>query len=80
MAQAPYRTARRVFFIVDNGTIPRGQRAINRLQARWPNLILGFQHHDQTVARPFEWRFTRRDLARLLSRCAPFAQVDKTTA
>ena len=33
--------------------------------------ILGFQHHYQTVARPFEWRFTRRDLARLLARCSP---------
>lgn len=108
MGQAPYRTARRVFWVVDNGTIHRGQRAIDRLQARWPNLILvhlpvhaswlnqveiyfsilqrkaltpadfssqaavadrilGFQHHYQTIARPFQWRFTRKDLARLLT-------------
>jgi len=117
MAQAPYRTARRVFWVVDNGTIHRGQRAIDRLQARWPALILvhlpvhaswlnqieiyfsilqrkaltpadftsqtavadrilGFQKHYQTVARPFDWRFTRRDLARLLTRCAPSAHLD----
>ncbi len=40
MRRAPYRTARRVFWIVDNGTIHRGRRAIERLQARWRNLIL----------------------------------------
>jgi len=119
MDQAPYRTARRVFWVVDNGTIHRGQPAIHRLQTRWPNLILvhlpvhaswlnqieiyfsilqrkaltpadfasqgavsdrilGFAHHYQTVARPFDWRFTRRDLARLLTRCAtstPLARI-----
>jgi len=121
MHQAPYRTARRVFWVVDNGTIHRGQRAIDRLQARWPNLILvhlpvhaswlnqieiyfsilqrkaltpadfrspravadrilGFQAHYQTVARPFDWRFTRRDLARLLARCAPAADLTTLAA
>lgn len=38
MAQEPYRSARRVFLVVDNGTIHRGQRAIQRLQAQWPHL------------------------------------------
>jgi len=121
MEQAPYRTARRVFWVVDNGTIHRGQRAIDRLQTRWPNLILvhtpvhaswlnqieiyfsilqrkaltpadfasqgavadrirGFQAHYQTVARPFEWRFTRRDLARLLTRCQTSAGLNKIAA
>ena len=110
MTQAPYRTARRVFWVVDNGTIHRGQRAIDRLLARWPNLILvhlpvhaswinqieiyfsilqrkaltpsdfgselavaqrilGFQGHYQALARPFQWRFTRADLARLMRQC-----------
>lgn len=110
MRRAPYRTARRVFWIVDNGTIHRGPRATARLQARWPNLvlvhlpvhaswlnqveiyfsilprkaltpadfptllaaasrILAFQRHYQQIARPFEWRFTRRDLANVLARC-----------
>ncbi len=40
MAHAPYRSARRVFWIVDGGTIHRGQRAVDRLQARFPNLVL----------------------------------------
>ena len=109
MTTAPYRSATRVFWIVDNGTIHRGQRAIDRLQTRWPNLvlvhlplhaswlnqveiylcivqrkvltpddftsfgqiadrILGFQSHYQKVARPFDWKFTRQDLARTLDR------------
>jgi hypothetical protein len=28
--------------------------------------ILDFQRHYQSIARPFEWRFTRKDLAALL--------------
>jgi hypothetical protein len=109
MARQPYRSARRVFWIVDGGTIHRGERAANRLQGRFPNLvlvhlpthaswlnqieiyfsilqrkaltpvdfatrealaarILGFQDHYQAIARPFVWRFTRRDLHRLLQR------------
>jgi hypothetical protein len=40
MCQEPYRSARRVFWIVDNGSAHRGQRAVNRLRAKWPNVIL----------------------------------------
>ena len=40
MAHPPYRLARRVFWIVDGGTIHRGHRAVHRLQARFPNLVL----------------------------------------
>jgi transposase len=121
MEQAPYRTQRRVFLIIDNGTIHRGKRALTRLQTRWPNLILvhtpvhaswlnqieiyfsilqrkalapadfsspdavadrilGSQQHYQSVARPFEWRFTRRDLARLLPQCTPRAQLGTIAA
>jgi hypothetical protein len=109
MSREPYHSAGRVFWIVDNGTIHRGQRSIDRLQGRWSNLvlvhlpvhaswlnqveiylsilarkaltpddfasfeamqerILGFQAHYQTVAQPFEWKFTRRDLRRLLAK------------
>ena len=109
MSRRPYRHARRVFWIVDNGTAHRGPAAIRRLRARFPNLILvhgpvhaswlnqieiyfsvlqrkvltpndfaslqalanrilAFQHHYQNIARPFEWRFTRKDLASLLRR------------
>jgi hypothetical protein len=111
MAQEPYCSASRVFWIVDNGTVHRGEQACRRLQARWPNLILvhlpihaswlnqieiyfsvvkrkalvpddfhsreaisqrirGFQIHYAQIARPFEWKFTRQDLQRLLAKCA----------
>jgi hypothetical protein len=40
MTVAPYRDARRVFWIVDNGSSHRGPRAIDRLQRRYPNLVL----------------------------------------
>jgi len=40
MASEPYACARRVFWIVDNGTVHRGQKAIDRLQSRWSNLVL----------------------------------------
>ena len=40
MQQEPYRSAPRVFWIVDNGSSHRGEKAIRRLQARYPNLIL----------------------------------------
>lgn len=111
MSDEPYRSARRVFWVVDNGTIHRGQRAVDRLQAQHDNLtlihlpthaswinqieiyfsilqrkaltptdfssqdavasrILGFQDHYQAIAEPFEWKFTRDDLARLMTRSA----------
>ena len=107
MSQPPYDEARRVFWIVDNGSAHRGQRSIVRLKqkhptpvlvhgplhASWLNQIeicfsilqrkaltpndfaslaavkdrlLSFQQHYQSIARPFEWKFTRRDLADLL--------------
>jgi len=40
MSVEPYRSAQRVFVIVDNGSAHRGQRSIDRLQGAWPNLIL----------------------------------------
>ena len=40
MAQEPYRSAARVFWIVDNGSSHRGRRAQTRLQAEWPTLVL----------------------------------------
>jgi len=36
----PYASARRVFWIVDNGSDHRGKASIKRLQGRWPTLIL----------------------------------------
>lgn len=40
MQQSPYREARRVFLIVDNGSSHRGHRSVQRLQNRYPNLTL----------------------------------------
>jgi hypothetical protein len=39
MGQEPYRSARRVFWIFDNGSSHRGQKAVQRLQGRWPSII-----------------------------------------
>ncbi|MFE2570650.1 transposase [Streptomyces mirabilis] len=40
MKQEPYATARRVFWIVDNGSSHRGKRAIDRLTSRFPNAVM----------------------------------------
>jgi hypothetical protein len=40
MSREPYRSASRVFWIVDNGSSHRGQASIDRLQGRWENLVL----------------------------------------
>jgi hypothetical protein len=39
MSQQPYRSARRVFWIMDNGPSHRGQCAVTRLQKTWPTLV-----------------------------------------
>jgi hypothetical protein len=107
MTREPYASARRVFWVVDNGSSHRGERAARRLSARWPNFILvhlpihaswlnqieiffsilqrkvltpndfdslfaledrilAFQAHYQKNAVPFEWKFSRADLAKLI--------------
>jgi len=107
MAVPPYAEARRVFWIVDNGSAHRGLRAVARLQAQHPRLVLvhgpvhaswlnqieiyfsivqrkvltpndfvslsavaerllAFERFYETLATPFEWTFTRRDLGKLL--------------
>jgi DDE superfamily endonuclease len=40
MTKEPYRSARRVCWIVDTGSDHRGQASIDRLQGRWRNRIL----------------------------------------
>ncbi|WP_109205631.1 transposase [Moorella sp. Hama-1] len=39
MSQEPYASAKRVFWIMDNGSSHRGERSIERLQAQWPTII-----------------------------------------
>jgi DDE superfamily endonuclease len=40
MTQEPHASARRVFWIVDNGSSHRGQRSIDRLEGDYKNLAL----------------------------------------
>ena len=40
MRQEPYRSARRVFWIVDNGSSHRGERAAEELRQRHPRIVL----------------------------------------
>jgi hypothetical protein len=109
MTKEPYASARRVFWIVDNGSDHRGKASIERLQGRWPTLTLvhlpvhaswlnqveiyhsiiqrklldpndfddtaelartlnDFEQRYNEIAKPFEWNFTRQDLAELLDR------------
>jgi hypothetical protein len=109
MAQEPYRSARRVFWIMDNGSSHRGQRSVERLQSRYANVrvvhgpihaswlnqieiyfsiiqrkvltpndfsslemlalrLQDFERHYEAIAKPFEWKFTREDLNKLLQR------------
>jgi hypothetical protein len=40
MTQEPYVSAKRVFWIVDNGSSHRGQTSFDRLHTKWPQLVL----------------------------------------
>ncbi|MFJ2580854.1 IS630 family transposase [Kitasatospora aureofaciens] len=40
MTQEPYAGAKRVFWVVDNGSSHRGRRAIDRLASRFPNAVM----------------------------------------
>jgi hypothetical protein len=112
MTQPPYRYARRVFWIMDNGSSHRGQPCVRRLAKAFPNLVpvhgpvhaswlnqieiyfsivqrkaltpndfscieevedrlLRFQEYYERMATPFDWRFTRDDLARLTNKFVP---------
>ena len=39
MDQEPYRSAQRVFWIMDNGSSHRGKACIRRLTPQWPTII-----------------------------------------
>ena len=42
--------------------------------------LLGFQERYQEIARPFEWKFTRADLIRLLQKLGPEPETKKILA
>jgi hypothetical protein len=109
MGRSPYKEAKRVFWIVDNGSSHRGAASCQRVQEQFPNLVLvhlpvhaswlnqieiyfsvvqrkvltpndfpslaavaqrllDFQSYYERAAQPFEWKFTRADLTKLLAK------------
>jgi transposase len=40
MSVEPYASARRVFWVVDNGSSHAGRRSVERMEAAWPNAVL----------------------------------------
>lgn len=117
MTTEPYASAKRAFWVVDNGSSHRGQASIDRLEGRyttdkghkrlrlihcpvhssWLNQVeiyysilqrkvltpndftdlgeveqrlLAFERRYEQNAKPFEWKFTRKDLAELMKRIA----------
>jgi transposase len=111
MTREPYASARRVFWIVDNGSSHRGWTAAARLATAFPNAVMihtpvhaswlnqveiyfsvvqrklltpdniasleqlaeqitAFEARYNHTAEPFDWRFNRNDLDRLVQRMA----------
>jgi hypothetical protein len=116
MNQKPYRSADRVFWVLDNGSSHRGESCVRRLQKQWPTIIpvhlpvhaswlnqieiyfsivqrkvltpndfrslnevaerlLSFQERYEETAKPFEWKFTKKDLRDLLRRISFREQI-----
>jgi hypothetical protein len=121
MSTEPYASARRVFWVVDNGSSHRGEASIRRLEGAYDNLRLihcpvhsswlnqieiynsiiqrkvltpndftdlgevegrlaAFERLYEQTAKPFEWKFTRDDLAKLMKRLAEKAAALKPAA
>ena len=109
MTTEPYASARRVFWVVDNGSSHNGARSIDRMRDAWPTAelvhlpihaswlnqveiyfsivqrkvvkpqdftdlaaleqrLLGFENRYNATADPFDWRFGRTALHKLLDR------------
>lgn len=109
MSQEPYASAKRVFWVVDNGSSHRGESSVQRIQSKWPNTILvhlpvhaswlnqieiyfsilqrkvltpnyfnslkemettiiAFQKRYEKTVKPFEWKFTKHDLEKIISK------------
>jgi hypothetical protein len=116
MGVEPYASARRVFWIVDNGSSHRGARSDARLRERWPQITVvhtpihaswlnqvelyfsvvqrkvldpndfasldelaqtlhAFGERYSEIAKPFAWRFTKRDLQHVLGAVSPRRQA-----
>ncbi|MBT2546479.1 hypothetical protein J7E99_38955 [Streptomyces sp. ISL-44] len=86
MGAEPYKSARRVFWIVDNDSSHAGKTSIARMQDTYeparltPNdfagldalssRLMAFGERYRQIARPFELAFTRAKLDALLARIA----------
>ena len=121
MKQHPYCSAKRVFWIVDNGSSHRGKPSINRLQTKWPNIVLvhlpvhaswlnqieiyfsilqrkvltpcdfpsvdaltkniiNFQNRYEKIAKPFKWKFTKKDLSALMTKLSKYSNLSVDAA
>jgi len=109
MTQEPYASAKRVFWVVDNGSSHRGESSTRRMQYRWSNAVLvhlpvhaswlnqieiyfsilqrkvltpnyypsvdelestliAFQKLYEQTTKPFEWKFTKQDLSKIMNK------------
>jgi hypothetical protein len=78
MTSEPYASAQRVFWVVDNGTIHRGEKAITRLQSAWPSLVLVHLPRHASWLNQIEIYFSI--LARKALTPAHFADLDELSA
>ncbi|MGH3922591.1 MAG: IS630 family transposase [Egibacteraceae bacterium] len=117
MTREPYASAKRVFWVVDNGSSHAGQASVLRMAEQWPSAILvhlpvhaswlnqieivfsviqrkvikpadfadldalaerllDFEPRYNATATPFDWTFTRDDLADLLRRIDTHRSAD----
>jgi transposase len=117
MTLEPYASARRVFWVVDNGSSHIGPKSVERMSSAWPNAQLvhlpvhaswlnqievvfsviqrkvirpadfadlatlkdrleRFEDRYNQTARPFDWHFTRNDLAAMLERLDTGSHAD----
>ena len=115
MSQQPYKSAPKVFWIMDNGSSHRGATCVKRLIKKWLNIVpvhlpvhaswlnqveiyfsiiqrkalmpndfisvpdleerlIAFQERYETMAKPFEWKFTRQDLGQFMKRIDPCSE------
>lgn len=109
MTQEPYASAKKVFWVVDNGSSHRGLSSTKRMQSKWSNAVLvhlpvhaswlnqieiyfsilqrkvltpnyfhsvdelastiiAFQKRYEQTAKPFEWKFTKQDLSKIMNK------------
>ncbi len=112
MSQKPYKSAKRVFWVMDNGSSHRGEKCVERLTQKWRNIVpvhlpvhaswlnqveiyfsivhrkvltpnnffstdkvaerlMAFQESYEKHAKPFEWKFSRKDLNNLFQKLNP---------